>query len=90
MLENDNEDFLKTKEYMNDLILDALGRFQITQKGRRQLQAQLIDDVRLAAERFLARLKKDGQVPNYKFSAYFTWYISKRIGKLKPKRNASH
>lgn len=78
ILLNDDPDFRNTKNYLDALILAALNRFEFSLKKRNQLRKELLQEVPVAAERFLSG---DQNQRDFKFSTYFTWYIAQKINK---------
>ena len=80
IVSNDDPFFMQTKEYLKPLIWTAINYFKLPEKIQTDLFWELVNDVPVAAQRFLEHngLKKD-----YKFSAYFGWYIGQRINKIK-------
>lgn len=80
ILLNDDDDFTNTKRYLNALILQALDRFELDEEQHKILHWQLINDVPLAATRFLERNKLKNA--NYRFCTYFGHYIGERINRI--------
>ena len=76
LLKKDDPDFSETKRYLKPYIEDVLAHFSMPEKTYRTLYNNLMNDIPVAARRFL----EDNQTkPKYKFSTYFGWYISKRL-----------
>ncbi|MDQ3808069.1 MAG: hypothetical protein M3298_07880 [Thermoproteota archaeon] len=80
LLINDDDEFAKTKQYLGNLIADALNRFDLHTDQLTELHQQLLDDVPVAAKRFLGSEKSMNA--SYKFSTYFTWYIAERVNRI--------
>jgi DNA-directed RNA polymerase sigma subunit (sigma70/sigma32) len=80
ILLNDNADFSETKQYLDSLIKDALERFQLSDEQLIQLHHELLEEVSVAARRFLS--SKTSMNADYKFSTYFTWYIAERVNRI--------
>ncbi len=77
LLLNDDIQFSRTKQYLDDLVTDALNRFDLREDQFTELRQQLLNDVPIAAERFLGSEKSMNAT--YRFSTYFTWYIAERV-----------
>lgn len=80
ILLSDDEQFNKTKQYLDSLILDVLSRFNLSDEKVAQLHQQLLDDVPVAARRFLD--SEQSMSATYKFCTYFTWYIAERVNRI--------
>jgi hypothetical protein len=80
ILLNDDDSFTNTKHYLDALILQALSHFKFTREQHDTLHHQLVNDVPLAASRFLNNERNIDA--DFKFCTYFTWYISERINKI--------
>lgn len=79
--------FQKLTEYLDGFIKTALGKFELSEETYNALYHALRADIPVAAERYL---KSKSREKDYKFSAYFSWYISewmKKIPGLKRKVN---
>jgi hypothetical protein len=76
LLKSDDQNFGRTREYLAPLIRSAAKRLERSEE-RKSLQSELDGLVALAAKRFLAQPKNIDAT--YKFSAYFTWYISEAL-----------
>ena len=85
MLLTDDGDYTKTKKYLAPLIQQALYKFEFSPETSLDLTKKLLQDIEIAAQRFLGNRKNWDGVP-YKFSVYFSWYIAQRINPLNPKR----
>jgi hypothetical protein len=85
ILLNDDDEFNATKLYLDSLIMDALSRFQLSDEQLTQLHRQLLDDIPIAARRFLGSEKS--MSADYQFCTYFTWYIAERVNKRLGKSN---
>ena len=81
LLRSDDKNFNATRKYLADLITSSLNHFVFSAEEQTQLYQQLLDDVPVAAERFLRN--QDPANANYTFAIYFTWYISERLNKLR-------
>jgi hypothetical protein len=77
LLRNDDEQFSKTASYLDGLIRSALDRFSFSTAVFRRIHKALLRDVAVAARRFLDNPKNINS--SYRFSTYFTWYISERL-----------
>jgi len=80
IVSNDDPLFMQTKEYLKPLIWTAINAFKLSKENKTKLFWELVNDVPIAAQRFL---ENDGLKKDYKFSAYFGWYIGQRINKIK-------
>jgi hypothetical protein len=71
-------EFKELREYIDAFIKAALKKFEMTQSEYNELYTQLTADIRIAAERFL---NYQGEKKEYKFSTYYSWYLSERLNK---------
>ena len=74
LVTSDDSDYSQTKAYLLPLIRQAL-----KEHGGDSIEAfeeLLLSDVPVAARRFATNHQ---QSPGYKFSTYFSWYISQRL-----------
>lgn len=78
MLDIDDSVFTRTRRYLKPLILQAAER--IDPSRRTIFIATMTDQVGIAAARFLAN--PTNRRGSYKFSTYFTWYISEQLNRL--------
>lgn len=78
LLLKSNHDFKEMVEYLDTYIKLVLDRFEMSQETYRALYQELINDVPIAAEKYL---QSHGRKKEYKFSAYFSWYASERINR---------
>ncbi len=76
LLQKGDPEFKELKEHLIPLIKSALNHFIMSKETYNQLYKEILEDVSVAAKRFL---KSGRQDKDYKFSAYYTWYISQRI-----------
>ena len=76
LIKTNDSDVKKMKEYVITLIKSALGHFLMSKETYNKLYKEMMSDILVAAERFL---KSGGQDKDYKFSTYYSWYISQRI-----------
>ncbi len=74
LVTSDDSDYSQTKEYLLPLIRQALKEHG--GDSIEALEGLLLSDVPVAARRFIAN---HHQTPGYKFSTYFSWYISQRL-----------
>lgn len=74
-----NNEFSELKKYLSPLILGALKKFSFKKQKLDRIYNELINDVPIAVSRYLGNKKNIES--DYKFSTYFTWYISERIKK---------
>jgi hypothetical protein len=86
LLRNDGDEFAKTRAYLAPLIRGAASRLS-DQTLRQPTAIELDQLVPVAARRFLANPRN--LEARYRFSTYFTWYISRTIqraveGKINP------
>jgi len=77
LLASDDFEFEKTRRYLAPLITDALTLFSFSQTDYESLRKELLSTVPIAAKRFLEN--PANLTAAYKFSTYFTWYISQAI-----------
>jgi hypothetical protein len=79
LLNRDTPGFPHTQAYLEPLIESILDRCGLTGLQREKSRRLLLDDVVLAAGRFLSDPKNlSGE---YKFSTYFTWYVGERLNR---------
>jgi hypothetical protein len=83
LLRTDGPEFRQTQAYVLPLIRTALARYTLSEEQEERLVDALMEDVPLAAARFL-------EVPTrtdaYSFATYFTWYVGQRINALPDKQ----
>lgn len=77
LLRTDDRWFSHTTDYLEPLIAGALAHFVFSRRDYQALYEDLISSVPLAARRFLRNPKN--LRASYKFSTYFSWYISQGI-----------
>jgi hypothetical protein len=77
LLQGDTPDFQDTQAYLTPLIEGALALFAFSETDYRSLREELLSTVPIAARRFLENPKN--LAASYKFSTYFTWYISQAV-----------
>ncbi|HEV2694765.1 MAG TPA: hypothetical protein VG347_17855 [Verrucomicrobiae bacterium] len=70
--------FKALDNYLDAYIKTALDGFEMPQHIHDALYRELHEDVPVAAERYL---KSDAREKDYKFSTYFSWYVSERLNK---------
>jgi len=75
LLQNDPEK-RQLMAYLDPYLRMVLDRFDLTDTLFQSLYHALQDDVVIAAERYLSGSARHG---DYKFSAYFSWYLSERL-----------
>src|ERR1035437_7781811 len=75
------------REYLDQYIKRALAKFEMTKTTYAELHGQLIEDINVAAERFL---KNRDDTEQYKFSTYFSWYLKERLNKNSAIRRKTH
>jgi hypothetical protein len=80
LLLDDDTRFTKTKQYLDNLIMDALDHFDLSTEQLIKLREELSNDIPVAAKRFLGSEKS--MSATYKFSTYFTWYIADRVNRI--------
>ncbi len=80
ILQADTVDFEHTAEYIKPLIEKVLSRFEMEDSVYKMLYADLADDVKIAATRFLGN--EESMNADYKFCTYFSWYISHEIDEM--------
>jgi hypothetical protein len=77
LLAGDRIEFEDSQAYLAPLIEDALALFAFSQTDYESLRQELLSTVPVAARRFLNN--PSTLAAPYKFSTYFTWYISQAI-----------
>jgi hypothetical protein len=82
IVDDDKEFFMQTKEYLKPLILSILSYFELRPEIKTKLFWECVNDVPFAAKKYLEN-KNTKSKRDYKFSTYFTWFISQRINKIK-------
>ncbi|MDO8639590.1 MAG: hypothetical protein Q7R53_01570 [bacterium] len=90
LIKTDNSEFSKAREYIGKLVEDALGHFELKKEQYDKLYIEILGDIPIAVNRYLNNIKIKKTDIDYKFSVYFTWYISQRINAVKniQKKNA--
>jgi len=90
LINTDNSEFSKTREYIGKLVEDALEHFELRKEQYDKLYVEILEDIPTAVNRYLNTIKREKSDADYKFSIYFTWYISQRINANKnlQKKNA--
>ena len=73
------KEFKKTKVYMKPLIKQVVSRTDFKGNIKSLIIENLIKQIDVAAEKYIVNLNLDKK---YKFSTYFTWYISEEIKKM--------
>jgi hypothetical protein len=86
ILRSDDDEYFSTKTYLDPLIHNALGHFELDEEARGKLYAAIRGDIPLAAKRYL---ESKSSVEEDRFSVYFTWYIAQRINAVNPQRKAA-
>jgi len=76
LLQKGDPEFKDMVEYLKPLIEDVLARFSMPQEIYDKLYEGMVKDIPIAAERFLGGGSLEA---GYKFSTYFSWYISEWI-----------
>jgi len=76
ILLHDDFNFTATQDYLNDLIIDILNRYNLPEDIYNRMHQELLSDIPVAAKRFLENDRKNEE---YKFSTYFGWYIGQRL-----------
>jgi hypothetical protein len=76
-------EFRELSEYLDVYIKLVLGKFEMPQEIFERLYLELHGDIPVAAEKYL---QSDARKKDYKFSTYFSWYISERLNKQKELR----
>ena len=70
------DDFKSITIYITQYIDKVLKEFKVNDKDG-LIRKNLIKDIRIAAESFVKNY--NNRKPDYKFSAYYSWYLQKRI-----------
>ncbi len=78
LLLNADGEFKELNDYLDAYIKIALGGFEMPQETYNTLYRELREDIHIAAERYL---RSDAREKDYKFSTYFSWYVSERLNK---------
>ncbi|HEV2693333.1 MAG TPA: hypothetical protein VG347_10605 [Verrucomicrobiae bacterium] len=71
--------FKKLKEYLDSYIKLALDKFVLSQDTYDRICLELHEDISVAADKYL---KSKSREKSYKFSTYFSWYLSERVNKI--------
>ncbi|MCX6739300.1 MAG: hypothetical protein NT098_04620 [Candidatus Parcubacteria bacterium] len=77
ILQADTVDFEHIAEYLKPLIEKVLSRFEMEDSVCKMLHDDSVDDVKIAATRFLR--SEESMNADYKFCTYFSWYIHHEI-----------
>jgi len=80
LLQKGDPEFEDMVEYLKPLVEDALARFSMPRQVYNQLYKDIMNDIPIAVERFLKSEKSMNS--DYKFSVYFSWYISERVNNI--------
>src|SRR5258707_10048198 len=67
------------RAYLGPYIKLVLNRFEMPAAAYERLYRELDNDVLIAAERYLLSPAREA---DYKFSAYFSWYVSDRLNAI--------
>lgn len=75
LLRGDDEAFSAARAYLEPLVRQALTRIDIAPATFDAMKNRILDQVPVAAERFLSQRDRP-----FSFAAYFTWYIHEAAG----------
>ena len=71
-------EFKELREYLDAYIELALDKFEMSQETHDSLSLELHGYIPVAAAKYL---QNEASKKDYKFSAYFSWYVSEHLNK---------
>lgn len=82
MILNDDSSFSNTKKYIGVFVNAVIDEHcaDLSKIKQKKLYEEIIVDVFIAVERYLAN--DNYKKSDYKFSTYFSWYMTKHINKI--------